>query len=133
MNVEAALQVLRQFLDRSSGAVILRIQTADGTRLRLELPADRSAASPKDTLARSPVPFIPNPFQKRILEMLKGRALRTDALAAAVGDRSRLYRPGGIKELRERGMVGHHARIGYYRADVPPPELAQPGPVEAAS
>lgn len=68
--------------------------------------------------------FLPTPFQQAILDALDGKALRTDALAAVVGDRPRLFRPkGGIKELQEHGMVAHHQRRGYYRPDAPPPEL----------
>ena len=46
-----------------------------------------------------------------------------DALGAAVGDRSRLYKPGGLKELREQGMVDHNARLGFFRPDCPPQDL----------
>jgi hypothetical protein len=70
-----------------------------------------------------PVPFVPNVFQESVLEALEGKALRTDALGAAVGDRGRLYKPGGLKELREAGMVKHHPRLGFYRPDAPPEEL----------
>lgn len=65
------------------------------------------------------------PFQRGILQALQGRALRTDALAAEVGDRSRLFRPGGLAELRDRGLVDHHPRLGYYRPDALPPELTE--------
>ena len=68
--------------------------------------------------------FLPNAFQKAILAALAGKALMTDALGDAVGDRSRLFKPGSLKELREHGLVEHHKRLGYYRPDVPPPELA---------
>ena len=68
--------------------------------------------------------FLPTPFQQAILDALEGKAMRTDALGAAVGDRSRLFRPGGLKELRERGLVDHHERRGFYRPDSPPEELA---------
>lgn len=70
-------------------------------------------------------PFVPSPFQKAILEALEGKALRTDALGAAVGDRGRLYKTNGLKELLERGIVEHHKRLGYYRPDAPPPELQE--------
>lgn len=70
--------------------------------------------------------FVPDPFQTAILTALEGKALRTDALASVVGDRSRLFRKptGGIPELRKEGLVDHHSRLGYYRPDAPPPELA---------
>jgi hypothetical protein len=72
------------------------------------------------------LPFVPTPLQEGILEALKGKALRTDALANKVGcHRNQLFqRPGGLHELREHGMVDNHHRIGYYRPDAPPPELA---------
>jgi hypothetical protein len=71
-----------------------------------------------------PAAFVLTPFQQDILDALDGKALRTDALGHAVGDRSRLFRrPGGIHELRERGFVHHHHRLGFYRPDAPPPEL----------
>ena len=58
--------------------------------------------------------FVPTPFQKGILDALDGKALRTDSLGNKVGDRRRLFKQGGLKELRERGLVGHHDRLGYY-------------------
>jgi hypothetical protein len=70
------------------------------------------------------VPFIPSPFQQGILDALDGKALRTDALGAAVGDQRRLFRPrGGLQELREHGLVDHHERLGFFRPDAPPPKL----------
>jgi hypothetical protein len=69
-------------------------------------------------------PFVPTAFQQDILDALEGKALRTDALAARVGDRSRLFRhPGGLKELQEQGRVAHHKRLGYYSVESPPPGL----------
>ncbi len=61
-----------------------------------------------------------------ILEALAGVALRTDALAAKAGiNRSALFaHPGGLKELQARGDVSHHRRMGFYRPDAPPDELA---------
>jgi hypothetical protein len=70
------------------------------------------------------VPFIPGPFQQGILDALDGRAMRTDALARAVDcDRRRLFKPGGLPELRDHGLADHHHRPGYYRPDAPPPKL----------
>ena len=45
-----------------------------------------------------------------------------EALADEVcgGEGSRLYRDGGITELKELGKVRHRARLGYYRPDAPP-------------
>ena len=68
-------------------------------------------------------PFQPTAFQKGILKALDGKAMRTDALGAAVGDRSRLFRKGGLNELKDRGLVEHNSSIGYYRPDAPPPGL----------
>jgi hypothetical protein len=64
--------------------------------------------------------FVHSPFQDSILAALEGQALRTDALGAAVGDRSRLFKPHGLKELREEGLVSWHSRLGFYRVDAPP-------------
>src|SRR5438128_334242 len=62
--------------------------------------------------------FIPSAFQRGILDALAGKALRTDALAAKVGSRSRLFAdPGGLPELQEEGLVSYHPRVGYYRPD----------------
>jgi hypothetical protein len=70
------------------------------------------------------LPFVPNAVQDAILLALKGKALRTDSLAKLVGGRGRLFqRPGGIKELQERGLVDHHDRIGFYSVEFPPEEL----------
>ena len=67
-------------------------------------------------------PFIPNTFQRSILNSLEGRALKVDALAGEVcgSDRSRLYKSGGLNELKEAGKVCHKHRLGYYRPDAPP-------------
>lgn len=69
--------------------------------------------------------FVPTEFQMDVLAALEGKALRADTLGHKVGDRRRLYRhPGGLRELTERGLVAKHPRLGYYRTDAPPPELA---------
>lgn len=70
--------------------------------------------------------FVPSAFQRAILAALEGKSLKSDALGAAVGDRSRLFKQrGGLKELKEHGRVAHHDRLGYYRPDFPPPELRE--------
>ena len=89
----------------------------------LPVVALRCAASPPCDEPEEEPPFVPTPFQKGILEALDGKALRTDALGAAVGDRRRLFKDGGLKELRDRGLVLRHARLGFYRPDAPPPQL----------
>lgn len=76
-------------------------------------PADLSAA------------FVPTDNQQAILAALKGKALRTDAIANKVtcNRRSLFKDPGGLPELIEEGLVSHHRRVGYYRPDAPPPDL----------
>ncbi|MFV1968386.1 MAG: hypothetical protein ACC628_23425 [Pirellulaceae bacterium] len=63
-------------------------------------------------------------LQKAILKALDGRALKADPLADEVsgGDRRRLYKPGGIKDIRKAGMVKHKHGVGYYRPDRRPPD-----------
>jgi hypothetical protein len=76
---------------------------------------------------RGAEPFVPTPLQAAILAALMRRALRTDALARACSvSSSRLFAPsGGIKELRKRGLVRHHRRLGFYRPNAPPDALAK--------
>lgn len=61
-------------------------------------------------------------FQDRILNALDGRALKKDELARELklSDPSRLYKPNGITELRELGLVDHKRGCGYWRPDKPP-------------
>lgn len=48
--------------------------------------------------------FVRNPLQNAMMDKLKNKALRTDALARAVPcDRRKLFKPGGIKELIKKG------------------------------
>ena len=105
------------------GSVNARAETASREKKPLGDPQPPCGLSGTGDAADEP--FIPNGFQEGILAVLNGKALRTDLLGVAVGDRRRLYRPGGLKELRENGRVGLHSRIGHYRPDAPPPELAQ--------
>lgn len=68
--------------------------------------------------------FEPTTRQKKIMAVLKGRALRTDALAGAMKvDRRRLYDAGWLPELMDAGLVGNHPDFGYYSTKEPPPEL----------
>ena len=61
------------------------------------------------------------PLQKTILAKLDGKGLTKEALAAACQcEPSRLYRPGGIRELMETGEVENKRKVGYYRPDAPP-------------
>lgn len=64
------------------------------------------------------------PLQRDILKALNGRALKTEALAKEVcgGEDRRLYKPGGLKELRAAGRVAHKSGVGHYRPDRPPAE-----------
>jgi hypothetical protein len=91
----------------------LKLHGRDGSKIDLRVQLDLSPASA----------FTPTPFQEAILEALDGKAMRTQQLGAAVGDKSRLYKPGGLKELRDHGLVDHNDRLGHFRPDAPPPEL----------
>lgn len=106
-------------------AVEICVKLSTGAKVRLPMPVVVPTAD--DTQADR---FIPTAFQRAILDALDGRALRTDALGAVVGDRGRLFRkPGGIQELVAQGLVANHKRLGYYRPDAMLVELQ---PVEAA-
>jgi len=71
--------------------------------------------------------FVPRPPQKLILKALEWKALKTDALAKVVKDRRSLFNrgktPGYLTELKKFGLVENHPRLGYFRPDMPPPEL----------
>lgn len=79
-------------------------------------------AKPHEAKREVDNPFVPTPLQKAILETLNGRALKVEPLANEVagGDKSRLYRKGGLKELKELDLVHHKHGVGYYRPDAPP-------------
>ncbi len=79
---------------------------------------------PNDEARRTDEPFIATPLQAAILKALDGRALKKQPLADEVckGEGTTLYRPGGLKELRERKKVDHKSRVGFYRPDAPPPD-----------
>lgn len=74
-------------------------------------------------------PVVVTPLQERILAALHGRALKKEPLADEVckGQGRTLYKPGGIKELQEKGLVAHLHTVGYYRPDSPPPNAVPPG------
>jgi hypothetical protein len=79
----------------------------------------------KEMCAKQTDPLDPlTPMQRAIMKALDGRALKADALAKEVagGDRRRLYKKGGIKELRENDRVVNKRPLGYYRPDRPPEE-----------
>ncbi len=66
-----------------------------------------------------------SPLQQNILTALDGKALKKQQLADVVcaGEGSRLYRPGGIKDLKDAGLVAHKNGVGFYRPDAPPDGL----------
>ncbi len=122
--ITAALQAFAR--DQLGGRLIVKLtlELHDGGTLALPL----SPLVEPGTTAVVPETeaFVPTAFQVAILDALDGKALRTDALAAAVGDRSRLFRhPGGLKELKDQGLVANHHRLGFYRVDAPPEALAE--------
>jgi hypothetical protein len=87
---------------------------ADGTRLR----------SVGNAAGGSGSVFVHTPLQKEILRVLRGRALRQTQLELELRtNRRQLQRKTGLGDLRERGEVLHHDRLGYYRPDAPPPVL----------
>lgn len=94
-------------------------------------PAPPQAATPATptaaTAATAANIFVPDTYQLAILEALDGKALRTAKLASATGgDERRLFRhPGGLRELREHGLIESHPRLGYYRPDSLPPQLIE--------
>ena len=87
-------------------------------------PADCAGESAGSSASTGEDSFVLTPFQEAIMEALEGKALRTRPLGAAAGDPSRLYKKGGLTELRERGLVKHHPRLGFFRPDAPPEQLA---------
>jgi len=69
--------------------------------------------------------FVPHPVQKAILDALDGQAMRTEDLAGIVGGRSRLFdKKNGLQQLKDLGLIRNHMRLGFYRPDSPPDELA---------
>ncbi len=111
----------------------------DGGAVRLTVDLlDRLHATMRQELARAaaaavPVPlspgglhsvasFVPTRLQTAILDALNGRNLTKQKLADAVaaGEGRRLYKPGGIKELRALGLVDNKPGVGYFRPDAPP-------------
>lgn len=117
----AAGYIARRFGDtrgRSTRLLLEYAASGDLLDVRLEL------VPVKGTAEVRPPAFVATPFQRAILKALAGKAMRTDDLAAKVGDRRRLFRdPGGLPELQEHDKVRHHPRLGFYRPDDPPAEL----------
>ncbi len=110
------------------GAVfrLMRMARANAENIRHAAEVNRQLIdSLAEFLGPEPLPeFIPTEFQQELLRALKGKALRTDALAAKLDcPSSRLFKhPGGLPELQEHGLVAHNKRLGYYRPDAPPAE-----------
>lgn len=126
--IEEAAEVLREFVAHHyPGRTLteLKLLFNDGKKMNYLLPAGPILVQTSpDQNRTNGDSFVPTTFQEEVLAALEGRALRTDALGNAVGDRSRLFRnPGGLKELRKYNLVKHHPRLGYYRPDAPPEEL----------
>lgn len=124
LDLDAALDIIRdhcraRYPHLESARVIVELERGGQVCEQIRMPI-----APTFARAVEVEPFSTNSFQRGILAALDGKALRTDKLGDAVGDRRRLYRnPGGLKELEEQGLVKKHERLGYYRPDSPPPEL----------
>ena len=70
-------------------------------------------------------PWLPSAFQRRILDALKGVALTGEELMAKLNVGKNWLYDGGLRELKEKGLVRNSRRAGgYYRPDAPPLELA---------
>jgi hypothetical protein len=126
--IEVAQAMIRKLDGGAERLDCIAIRLKSGIRIRVDVlpeghwqPAASPAARPA---ARNR--FVPTPFQKGILQALDGQARRTDDLAHKVGSRRKLFiHPGGLRELQDQGLVGHHKRLGYYRPDAPPSELKE--------
>lgn len=121
--------LVRSWLERYYPAwrsATVRADVGEPESLAMPIPrewASRNERSPVQTTSEHP--FIPTQLQVNILEALDGKAMRTDTLARACEvERTRFYKPGGLKDLQELGKVAWHERIGYYRPDSPPEEVA---------
>ena len=115
----ATLRSMKAFDARQGQCKPPAIDTASECRER------RAADIPDGDLAHKPesgTPFLATPMQKAIFAALDGQSLKKQALADAVakGDGGALYRRGDLQELRNRGMVQHKPRVGFYRPDAPP-------------
>lgn len=123
-HLNAVVAELCEIVRTSYGVTPIKVKVyvvEDGKHVILPCPP-ANGVSPAAEVGSEP--FVPTPYQEAILVALEGKALRTDALANVVGDRSRLFRhPGGLRELQAHGLVAHHKRLGFYRPDVPPEAL----------
>lgn len=94
--------------------------------------------APRETTPRVEQPgedssFEPNDTQLKILQALEFQALKPTPLGEAIGERRDLYRKSArsgltnIEELRRHGLVKISKEHGFYRPDMPPEELLDPG------
>jgi hypothetical protein len=83
-------------------------------------PAELKYDRPADERDR----FIPTQRQRQILEILDGSAKKLAQLAETLRVEQTTLCGRDLKELKAAGLVRHHKRIGYYRPDAPPPDLA---------
>lgn len=102
----------------------LPVELAGWHRIEAGLASLTEAAEPESHRG----PDLLTKFQRKIIDALDGRALKKEQLAAELKcEPSRLYKNGGLKELKERRLVDNKAGVGYYRPDAPPPALKPPG------
>lgn len=124
--IEVAWAMIRKLYGGAERLDRIALWLKSGIRIQVDVPDDgqREPAEPPAARPAAGSRFVPTPFQKGILQALSGQARRTDDLAHKVGNRRKLFiHPGGLRELQEQGLVGHHKRLGYYRPDAPPPVL----------
>jgi hypothetical protein len=130
-SIRAAVEYLQQAVQHEvPGAPPLeevRLVFVGGRRMKLAIFSAVSAPAPSAEPASAEDDFTPNALQADVLIALERKALRTDALARAIGcDRTQLFRkPGGVQELRDHGLLDNHPGHGYFRPDLPPPELSK--------
>ncbi len=133
LTIPEALAILRQTLAvQCPGFVPVQI-TIKGASGKLSWPfLDHGCPEPATSRSATADDFLPNEVQTAILESLEGKFMRTEQLAAAVATalgiddaRNRMFKkPGGIQELKDKGMVKNHPRRGYYSTVAPPEEIA---------
>jgi predicted Rossmann fold nucleotide-binding protein DprA/Smf involved in DNA uptake len=108
-------------LHAAGGKVHLEADLEDGLVKRLLIDHAPPAAAQLDRPAAAEQ-WVPTDNQLAILDALEGKALKTESLVRASGvERRTLFRE--LPELRERGLVQSHPRLGYVRPDAPPEEL----------
>jgi hypothetical protein len=99
--------------------IVIKLNSGQKAKLPIPMPAPAFKLSVVSADA-----FVPNAVQAAVLAALEGKAMKSTALESIVGDKARLFRkPGGLQELREKGLIEHHDRLGYFRPDAPPKEI----------